>query len=163
MSDDPAVRPESSGPKNRLFVPSVHPRVAERRAAGPPKIADSFDTGGPIARFNARFGLGITVAIGSMWAAYLFTFLALISLPSALRSGSLIIIISWIAQTFLQLVLLPIIIVGQNVQAAASDRRAQSTFEDTEALLHINQQLQEHLDAQDRAIISILDRLGVER
>lgn len=118
-------------------------------------------TGGPLARVNARFGLGITVAVGSMWAAYLFTLLALISLPSAVRSGSLIILISWIAQTFLQLVLLPIIIVGQNVQAAASDKRAQSTFEDTEALLHINQQIQAHLQAQDQAILALMDQLGL--
>jgi hypothetical protein len=49
--------------------------------------------------------------------------------PAAIRSGDPIIIVAWIAQTFLQLVLLPIIIVGQNVQAAASDARAQSDHE----------------------------------
>jgi hypothetical protein len=61
-----------------------------------------------------------------MWCAYAFALLALISLPSAIASHNSIIIIGWIAQTFLQLVLLPIIIVGQNVQAAASDARAES-------------------------------------
>ena len=144
-----------------LYVPVVHPRIAERRVAGPPKIADSIPTKGRFDRLNARFGLAVTVAIGSMWAAYLFTLLALISLPSALTSGSLLIIISWIAQTFLQLVLLPIIIVGQNVQGAAADGRAQATFDDTEALLHINQQLQAHMQAQDEAIIAIVAHLGI--
>ena len=38
-----------------------------------------------------------------MICAYLFTILALISLPSALKSGQLIVSIAWIAQTFLQL------------------------------------------------------------
>jgi tetratricopeptide (TPR) repeat protein len=61
-----------------------------------------------------------------MWCAYLFVLIALISLPAAISSHDPIIIVGWIAQTFLQLVLLPIIIVGQNVQAAADDARAQS-------------------------------------
>jgi hypothetical protein len=144
-----------------LYVPVVHPRIAQRRVVGPPKLADSIPTEGRLGRLNARFGLAVTVAVGSMWAAYLFTLLAFVSLPSALRSGSVIIIISWIAQTFLQLVLLPIIIVGQNVQGAAADRRAQATFDDTEALLHINQQLQAHMQAQDEAILAIVDHLGI--
>ncbi len=144
-----------------LYVPTVHPRIAERREEGPPLVVDSLPTGGWLASLNGRVGLGITVAVGSMWAAYAFTMLALVSLPSALQSGSLIVIISWIAQTFLQLVLLPIIIVGQNVLGAASDKRAQSTFEDTEALLHINEQLQAHMQAQDAAIVAIMDHLGL--
>ena len=84
---------------------------------------------------NTRVAVTITKSVGSMWCAYVFALLALISLPAALRSGDPIIIVSWIAQTFLQLVLLPIIIVGQNVQAAASDARAQS---DHETLLSIH-------------------------
>jgi hypothetical protein len=84
---------------------------------------------GPTGRFNTRVALGITRAVGSMWCAYAFAALALISLPAALRSGNTIVIVAWIAQTFLQLALLPIIIVGQNVQAAASAARAQADHE----------------------------------
>ncbi len=75
---------------------------------------------------NTRLAVGITKIVGSMWCAYAFGLLALVSLPAAIKSGSVIIIVAWVAQTFLQLVLLPIIIVGQNVQAAASDARAES-------------------------------------
>ncbi len=82
-----------------------------------------------IGRLNTRVAVGITKSVGSMWCAYLFAVLALTSLPAALASGQSLVIVSWIAQTFLQLVLLPIIIVGQNVQAAASDERAQSDHE----------------------------------
>jgi hypothetical protein len=46
-----------------------------------------------------------------------------------------IIIAAWIAQTFLQLVLLSIIMVGQTVQSAASDARAAKEFVDTETIL----------------------------
>ncbi len=80
-------------------------------------------------RINTRLAVVITKAVGSMWCAYLFALLALISLPAAISSHNAIIIVGWIAQTFLQLVLLPIIIVGQNVQAAASDARAESDHE----------------------------------
>src|SRR5579859_1917003 len=79
-----------------------------------------------IGRFNTRIAVRITRTVGSMWCAYVFALLALISFPAAISTGQPIIIVSWIAQTFLQLVLLPIIIVGQNVQAAASDARAES-------------------------------------
>src|SRR5487761_740773 len=89
----------------------------------------------PIGRFNAILALKITKAVGSMWSAYAFALLALISFPAAIKSGQPIIIVAWIAQTFLQLVLLPIIIVGQNVEAAASDARAQS---DHDTLLSIH-------------------------
>jgi hypothetical protein len=79
-------------------------------------------------RFNAAFGLKITVLVGTMWAAYLFAAIALVSLPDNIHSKQLLIL--WISSSFLQLVLLPIIIVGQNIQARAADARAAKTFED---------------------------------
>ncbi len=82
-----------------------------------------------VGRFNTRVAVTVTKTVGSMWCAYAFALLALISLPAAIGSHDPIIIVAWIAQTFLQLVLLPIIIVGQNVQAAASDARAESDHE----------------------------------
>src|SRR5215831_3895935 len=80
----------------------------------------------PIGRFNARIAVAVTKGVGSMWCAYAFGLLALVSFPAAISTHDPIIIVAWIAQTFLQLVLLPIIIVGQNVQAAATDARAES-------------------------------------
>lgn len=73
-------------------------------------------------RLNAKLGLKVTLAVGSMWAAYLFAFLALFALPDALRQGTYFIVV-WLSSSFLQLVLLPIIIVGQNIQARAADKR----------------------------------------
>src|SRR6202165_1285698 len=79
-------------------------------------------------RINTRLAVAITKIVGSMWCAYVFALLAIISLPAAISSHDPIIIVAWIAQTFLQLVLLPIIIVGQNVQAAAADARSPATY-----------------------------------
>ena len=105
--------------------------------------------------FNTRVAVKITKSVGSMWCAYVFALIALISLPSALSSGNSIIIVGWIAQTFLQLVLLPIIIVGQNVQAAASDARAES---DHETLLSIHTLTSEvhKIQEQQTKILEIL-------
>ncbi len=94
---------------------------------------------------NSRIGLMLTRGVGTMWAAYVFLGLSLVSLPAAVASGSVLVMVSWIAQTFLQLVLLPIIIVGQNIQAAASEARAKATYDDATAILHEVKQIQKHL------------------
>ncbi len=85
--------------------------------------------------FNAKLALVITRSVGTMACAYVFAAIALISLPAAITSGQVIIIVAWVAQTFLQLVLLSIIMVGQTVQSAASDVRAAKEFADTETIL----------------------------
>ncbi|GAC1396751.1 MAG: hypothetical protein NVSMB52_10340 [Chloroflexota bacterium] len=132
-----------------FFSHMPHPHIARRKQNGPVRLADQLDRSSPLSRFNTRVAVLITVAVGSMWCAYLFTLIALISLPAALATRDKIIIVSWIAQTFLQLVLLPVIIVGQNIQGAASDKRAQQTYDDAEAVLHEALQIQQHLAAQD--------------
>jgi len=138
-----------------------HPRVAELHALHPVKTAQirGVDHQNWVVRFNARVGLRITLIVGTMWCAYLFTLLTLISLPAAIHSHDAIIIVAWIAQTFLQLVLLPIIIVGQNIQAKAADKRSEETYKDAEAVLKESEEIQKHLLAQDAAISSILERL----
>jgi hypothetical protein len=139
------------------YVP--HPHAERRKETGPPTVAAAvakLHGPGVIGRLNARIGLKITVVVGTMWCAYIFTVLALVSAPTAFRSGNTLIIVAWVAQTFLQLVLLPIIIVGQNVQAAAADARAQATYDDAAAVLEEAKQIQVHLLAQDAEIAKIL-------
>ena len=94
-----------------------------------------------------------------MWAAYIFIALTLVSLPAVIISGDPVLIIAWIAQTFLQLVLLPIIIVGQNIQAAAAEKRATLTYQDAAAVLEEAIKIQKHLDHQDRYLESLSTRL----
>jgi hypothetical protein len=136
-----------------------HPHILRRKAARPVRVADQFSRTSPIARFNTAFALKITAGVGSMWCAYIFAAIALFGLPSAIHNG-LGGIVQWIAQTFLQLVLLSIIIVGQNVQAAASDERAENTYQDAEAVLHEALQIQDHLLIQDRELQKLIAALG---
>jgi hypothetical protein len=77
--------------------------------------------------FLDTMGVKITSAVGTMWAAIAFSLLALVSLPAAVASGNTMVIVSWIAQTFLQLVLLPIIMVGQAVQGRKTEKRDNET------------------------------------
>ena len=93
-----------------------------------------------------RVGFVITRAVGTMITAILFTLLAVISLPAAIKTHDKIIIVAWIAQTFLQLVLLPIIMVGQNIQGKHAEvladeefKTTETTYKDLENLILLNQ------------------------
>lgn len=82
-----------------------------------------------ISDFNDRVAVKITNTVGTMYCAYLFAGISLISLPSAIKSHSVLILVSWLAQTFLQLVLLSIIIVGQQIQSRISDAMQKETHD----------------------------------
>ncbi|MCL5004741.1 MAG: hypothetical protein M1170_02230 [Patescibacteria group bacterium] len=111
-----------------------NPRIEERTKSGP-HLTKHEHVG-----FNGRLALLITGAVGTMWCAYLFAIIAFISLPAAISGGTAT-LISWIAQTFLQLVLLSVIMVGQKVAAQAADKQALQTYKDAEALLKIQDEV----------------------
>ena len=144
-----------------LYQHIRHPRIAERIAERPVKVADLLPRGTAVNRFNTRVALVVTAVVGSMWCAYAFALFDLISLPDAISGGAAT-IVSWVAQTFLQLVLLSIIMVGQNVQAAAADKRSEATFHDASATLHEMAHVQGHLAAQDVLLTRIAEKIGLE-
>ena len=100
-------------------------------------------------RINKWLAVQITEGVGTMWCAYVFAGIAFISLPAAIRSQNPVVMVSWLSQTFLQLVLLSIIMVGQQVLAEAADQRAESDHETLELLRQINV-----------AQLTILDQIG---
>lgn len=104
-----------------------------------------------VERFNRRVGEAVTNAVATMWCAYVFAIIALISLPQALHdtfaSGfKPLPLITWVAQTFLQLVLLAVILYGQNLSQTKADARAEATFRNTK-------------DAEDRLAV-LLEAIG---
>jgi hypothetical protein len=131
-----------------------HPRIEARKAAGPPKAAD-----GRVG-FNGRIALGLTTVVGTMWCAYAFAMLALVALPSALQQGTVLALVSWVSQTFIQLVMLSVIMVGQNILSKASDKRAEMTYKDADATFHEAGQIQQHLKEQDAALNVLLDKVA---
>jgi predicted DNA repair protein MutK len=134
------------------FQRRAHPRIAERAKHGPPRTADEH------VGLNGRIALVITSAVGTMWCAYVFAALALVALPQAL-GGGLLSFIQWLSQTFIQLVMLSVIMVGQNILSRAADKRAEMTYRDAEATFHEAEQIQEHLLAQDAALDALLARV----
>ena len=132
-----------------------HSQIAERQAHGVHTIARERQG------FNGWLALKITNSVGTMWCAYAFAGLALISLPDAIKAGTAA-LIAWIAQTFLQLVLLSIIMVGQKVAAAASDKQAFQTYKDAEALLEISNDMHKLLKANTALTEEIHATLGVK-
>ncbi len=142
------------------YVP--HHRTRERldHVARPVKVGEQLPRGNVAARFNSWFAVRVTNGVGTMWCAYAFAALALVSLPSAISSHSAVTLVSWVSQTFLQLVLLSVIIVGQNVLATAADKRAEATYNDADAVLHEVVKLQEHLLAQDEVLQRLLGEVA---
>ena len=105
--------------------------------------------------FNNRLAVLITKTVGTMWCAYIFFFISLVSLPQALSAflhGDTYTGVSWLSQSFLQLVLLPIIIVGQNVISTAQDARAEADHETLTALHAINVHQLELLEQQHKIL-----------
>ncbi len=105
--------------------------------------------------FNAKLATALTRVVGSMACAYVFCLIALAGLPAALKPGGSG-PVAWFAQTFLQLVLLSVIMVGQGVQGAVSDERAAKTLADTE---YIKDQVNEHTDGGIRSVIEAVKAL----
>ena len=144
-------------------APMEHqPRLITSRS-----VAPLIHGAGNIGRFNSWLAVHITKAVGTMWAAYLFVLISLVSFPQALHAfltGDTYVGIAWLSQSFLQLVLLPIIIVGQNVISASQDARAEADHLTLTTLHAINvQQLkmleqQREMLQQQRAILELLER-----
>jgi len=134
------------------FDHQPHPQIAARRKTGPPKSADEH------VGLNGRVALILTTTVGTMWCAYAFAVLAFIALPQAL-GGGLLPLIQWVSQTFIQLVMLSVIMVGQNILSRAADKRADMTYQDAEATFHEAGQIQAHLKAQDDALNALLDKV----
>jgi hypothetical protein len=134
------------------FVHVPHPRIAQRKKSGPPKTTDEH------VGFNGKIALILTTVVGTMWCAYAFALLALVALPSA--TGSPLLLIQWVSQTFIQLVMLSVIMVGQNILSRASDKRADMTYQDADATFHESEQIQAHLLDQDHAINELLDKIA---
>jgi cobalamin biosynthesis protein CobD/CbiB len=102
-----------------------------------------------VSAFNRRIGLAVTNAVGTMWCAYLFALLALLSLPAAVASGSLLVVVGWVAQTFLQLVLLSIILFGQAAQQEKADARGEATYRNSEEIESIVRRIERQIAPED--------------
>ena len=96
-----------------------------------------------IINFNQKIATKITSFVSTMWCAYVFVAITLISLPAAIKTGDPIVIIAWVAQTFLQLVLLSIIMVGQDASTRGMQQKIDETHTASLAEFELAKQSQE--------------------
>jgi hypothetical protein len=106
--------------------------------------------------FNAKIAVLLTRVVGTMWAFWAFNGIALVSLPDAIRTGQLTVIINWVSSNWIQLILLPALMVGQNLQNIAADARAAKTFQDVETVLD---RLDTHTDGGLKDVLDAIERL----
>ncbi len=89
-----------------------------------------------------RFALWLTDKIGTMQCAGLFACIGIGSLIGIFTGNALLGLgVGGFSSYFLQLVLLPIIMVGQNIQSKHSEHLADVTFEDAEEIKAMLKQL----------------------
>jgi hypothetical protein len=132
------------------------------------KVIDHMPTAATYQRANKKLALALTQNVGTMTCFWVFCVISLSALPATLvaakvlpasigfiAAAGFILCITWISQNFIQLVLLPALMVGQNLQNEAADVRAAKTFEDTEVIV-------DRLDERtEGGIKTILDRLDI--
>lgn len=142
------------------FIHHPHPHTEQRKLQPPPKVADEH------IGVNGRLGAAITRRVGTMWAFYIAALtMATWMVLAGFAWGPLHGIDPYpfafllFLGNIVQLLLMFVIMVGQQVLGAASDKRAVVTYQDAEAILHECLQMQDHLNAQDRALARIIQRM----
>ena len=167
MAEQPRVERRTSTAAHRAAYAAAkaEPAAHKPRLITTGSVQSQVHGVGPVGQFNTYLAVLITKSVGTMWAAYLFAIIALVSLPQsiqALLKGDTVTAVIWLSQSFLQLVLLPIIIVGQNVISASQDARAEADHLTLTTLHAINVQQLEMLEQQrtmlekQRAILDLL-------
>lgn len=132
-------RPAPAGaPRTERRISSAQHRVNYQAAKDAPtehkpklitsrSVASTVHGAGAVGRFNSWLAVTITKSVGTMWAAYIFTFIGVGGLVGAVTGNTtLALVFGSISSYLLQLVLLPVIMVGQNVISEAQDARAEA-------------------------------------
>jgi hypothetical protein len=132
-----------------IKAPDEHkPRLVTSRS-----VTQTLHGSTTMGRFNTRLAVAITRSVGTMWAAYVFTLIAVGGGVAVITSNPFWTAVSvLVSQTFLQLVLLPIIIVGQNVISASQDARAEADHLTLTALHAMNVRQLEMLEQQRKIL-----------
>ncbi len=113
---------------------------------------------------NSRIAVGLTKRVGTMWTAYSFAVLAIIGLFAilGLLTPIVALLVAWLSQTFIQLVLLPIIMVGQNVLGRHAELIAEEQYNTTKKTYADIELIMKHLDDQDALILKIIQNLETQ-
>ena len=142
-----------------LAAARATPGLHVPRHVGAAQVRSLVHGSGVMGRFNAAVAVRITKIVGTMYCAYVFTLIALVALPAAIQQGSPTVLVNWLSSNFLQLVLLPIIMVGQNVISTSQDARAEADHETLTALHQMSKQQIEILQGQNEILDLLRQRV----
>lgn len=113
-----------------------------------------------IAKFNYWIAVKITNGVGTMWCAYAFLLIDLLMLPPVIQASNVIVWVTYIAQTVLQLVLLPIIMVGQNVIQAQNEAKAETDHRTLTYLSTLQDEQMQELKNQTAILVELQELLS---
>ena len=133
----------------------------QHRSVMHPKELISKDLKG-ISKFNYWIAVKITNGVGTMWCAYAFFLIDLLMLPPVIKANNVMVWVTYIAQTVLQLVLLPIIMVGQNVIQTQNESKADTDHKTLTYLALLQDEQMAELKRQT-AILSRLEKLSQKK
>jgi hypothetical protein len=108
-----------------------------------------------ITKFNYWIALKITNGVGTMWCAYAFVILDLFMLPPVIKAASIMVWVTYIAQTVLQLILLPIIMVGQNVIQEQNEAKADTDHRTLTYLATLQDEQMDELKNQTEILLRL--------
>jgi uncharacterized membrane protein len=144
-----------------LYTAVRHPRVHLRRQTGPARVGDEH------VGVNARIAAWITSKIGSMWTVYACVAVAagwmVLGSPGLLGFDPYPYPFLLFLGNVVQLLLIFIILLGQQVLGRSADKRATQTYLDAEAILQDCEQIQNHLVAQDAHLAGCVTLEPAER
>jgi len=102
--------------------------------------------------FNQKIAILLTKGVGTMVCAYIFAILAIIGFPG-LVNAQISQWVQWTSQTFIQLTMLSVIMVGQSVLGRKQELQADEQFNTTVSTYHDIEQMMQHLSAQDAELL----------
>src|SRR6266446_6301123 len=116
--------------------------------------------------FNMKIAVVITKGLGTMVCAYIFAILAIIGFPGFGATPTQY--VQWVSQTFIQLVALSVLAVGQQVLSKHGELMADEQFNTTMSTYHDIEQIMQHLSEQDaellhqtKMLIQLLEKNGI--
>ena len=136
-----------------LLESSPHPWIERHRVQDPPQAANQAETR------NDRVAVWLTQRLGTMTAFYVAAGTQVAWVVLSRADGHWFDPYPYEFMSFLstmaQLVIMIVIMVGQDVLGRAADRRSRQTFFDAEAILHECRRMEARLTAQDRIVDSL--------
>lgn len=114
------------------------------------------------ASFNTRFAILLTKGVGTMVCAYIFAFIAILGFPLLPFGPIATELVQWTSQTFIQLTMLSVIMVGQAVLGRKAELQAEESYNTTKKVYADIETIMKHLDDQDALILKIAQKLEIQ-